>query len=360
MEILDSKSGSPSVHLGVCVPTIRDAQAAEFLRCWLPLWRDNVRAATRVEVFMHEDRDTKTITFAPFGDIDLTHTCRGDLTEELGPRHWIIPRGSGACRSFPMYLAWRAGCDFVITLDDDCLPLPEETGAGFLASHLAAFTMDRWFRTVDGEEPRGIPYRERGALPVLLNHGLWTDHADLDGPTSMYHLRRPTPVSLPAGRSVVPPGMWFPLCAMNVCYHRSAIPAAYNLLMGFAEYGFDRYDDIWSGLFLKRIADHLQLYITSGEPFVRHAKASDAFVNNRREALGLQLHEYFWRHVAAVELSGTTIAGCYAEMADWVDRFPARCTVAAEMSGYFGKLAQAMRVWLELFGDLTPAGARRR
>lgn len=337
------------ISVGICVPTIRKEQIIEFLKKWGPYWSSSGQEIYEVTLFIHEDCPTKMFQPNQSIGVEIVHTCHANIYEVLGTSEWIIPRSSGACRSFPMYLAWKHGCEYILTLDDDCYPVNGE-GNSFLDMHLTAFHQDRWFRTISGEDPRGIPYQDRGHLPVLLNHGLWTGVPDLDGPTSLIQQRNSTAVVLRASQEVVPPGMWFTLCAMNVCYHRSAIPAAYNLLMGLETVGFDRFDDIWSGLLLKRIADHLGLYVTSGVPFVHHAKASNPFVNLRKEAFGIQLHEYFWRYVAAAPLDGVqTISGCYRQLADWIGFFPAAFPSAPTPPGYFERLSEAMVCWLNLF-----------
>jgi hypothetical protein len=340
-----------AARIGVCVCTIREREILSFLEAWIPrMSRINRSSSGRnVSLFVHEDHGTKEFDLPSFDDVAVTHTCHREIESTLGRQAWIIPRRTGAGRSFPMYLAWKAGCDFIITMDDDCYPQEKEE-RDFFETHLSAFEQDRWFRTIDGEHPRGIPYGDKGRLPVLLNHGLWTGVPDLDGPTALVRERWPVTITLRATREVIPPGMWFPLCAMNVCYHRSAIPAAYNLIMGLEEAGFDRFDDIWSGLFLKRIADHTGQYITSGLPFVRHAKASNYFVNLRKEALGMQLHEDFWKDIAAAPLEGAkTVTECYARMSDWVRQFPRRHPGAPAIKGYFEKLGEAMMLWAGLF-----------
>lgn len=257
-----------------------------------------------------------------------------------------------------MFLAWQAGCDYIVTLDDDCLPTDPHAASGsngngssgerFLSGHLEAFDLDVWFRTLDGDDPRGIPYGSRGRLPVLLNHGLWTGVPDLDGPTSLVRSRQPQETTLRPRHEVVPPGVWFPLCGMNVCYHRSAIPAAYNLLMGVKDVGFDRFDDIWSGLFLKRIADHLGLYCTSGLPFVHHSKASNYFVNLRKEALGIHLNEFVWRHVARAPLFARSVRGAFAELGRWMRELPRAYPEAPDAADYFDRLGDAMQAWTEV------------
>ena len=345
-------------RLGISVPTIRQEQIETFLARWGAVWRAQ-EPRPALTVFVHEDRPARSFALSSerFG-FELVHTCHADLAGELGAREWIIPRGSGACRSFPMYLAWKHGCDYVITLDDDCLPVEGE-GPRFLDGHLEAFALDRWFRTLEGDDTRGIPYGERGRLPVLLNHGMWTGTPDLDGPTSLVRQRRPEPVALRARHEIVPPGQWFTLCGMNVCYHRSAIPAAYNLLMGLQTFGFDRFDDIWSGFLLKRVADHLGFYCASGLPFVFHSKASNPFVNLRKEALGIHLNEFVWRHVEAAPLSARTILGSFGELAGWMRTFPRAFPEAPANDGYFERLGTAMETWCELFAgtDERPPGS---
>src|ERR1043166_4626068 len=105
--------------IGVCGPAAREESIASFLDAWRPHFdREDV------QLFVHEDRPSKSF------EVELPrfrHTAQDDIDRELGEAAWIIPRGSAACRSFPMYLAWKEGCDYVITLDDDCHP---ESGEG--------------------------------------------------------------------------------------------------------------------------------------------------------------------------------------------------------------------------------------
>lgn len=340
---------SAAVIVGVCVPTVREDAIRDFLGVWGPYW--HASPSLVVQVFVHEDNPRKTFDLQTLPHSALRHTSHEDIPSELGSTEWIIPRGSGACRSFPMYLAWKHGCDYVVTLDDDCHP---ETGRGqhFLDDHLASFTRDRWFRTIAGDEPRGIPYQSLGHLAVRVNHGLWTDVPDLDGPTSLVRMREAKSVVLRAGHEVVPPGMAFPLCAMNVCYHRDVVPAAYNLLMGLESEGLDRFDDIWSGLLIKRIFDYMGWYATTGEPFVRHMKRSNAFTNLRKEALGIQIHEQLWEYILDAPLDpGLTLRGAYKALAERLRGFPKAFPALPCPHGYFPRLADAMVAWVDLFAD---------
>jgi hypothetical protein len=300
--------------IGICVPTFGDTMIGEFLDAWSPHWRTDAVSPLAVQLFIHEDNPHGMGQAATRPGLKITHTVQDDIARELGDREWIIPRGTGACRSFPMYLAWKAGCEYIVTLDHDCFPLPGE-GARFLTTHLESFRRDRWFRTIGGDEPR-------------------------------------KPVTLRPGHEVVPPGMAFPLCAMNVCYHRSIVPATYNLLMGLDTVGFDRFDDIWSGVLLKRILDYMGWYVTSGQPFVRHVKQSNCFSNLRKEALGIQIHEHLWDYILDAPLEpGLTVRGAFKALAERVHDFPENCPAVPSTNGYFPRLASAMVAWSGLFED---------
>ncbi len=328
--------------IGVCVPTARPDAIADFLHAWREIWDDN-----EISLFLHEDRPEKSVKVNGLVS-NARHTCQRDIALELGRAAWIIPLQSGASRSFPIYLAWKAACEYIITLDDDCYP-PTEGARAFVDGHLAAFSRDRWFRTIAGDEPRGVPYERLGRLTVGLNHGLWSDVPDLDGPTALVRIRDPRTAVLPRGHHVVPPGMAFPLCAMNVCYHRRVIPGAYNLLMGLDTVGIDRFDDIWSGLLLKRILDYKGWYATTGEPIVRHLKRSNRFRNLRREALGIEIHEQFWDYILDAPLaSELTVNDAFKALAEHIRAFPNGRDLPAPHH-YFQTLADAMVTWAALF-----------
>ena len=332
-----------SFRVGVCIPTIRVEQISTFLDKWIPIWK---LSRHKVSVYIHADKADKIFDEKKYSDkIFIKHTCHKDIDLQLKNNEWIIPRCSGACRSFPMLLAYKDGCDFIITIDDDCLP-SETLSDNFIDSHINAFNKGRWYSTIDGEFPRGIPYIEHGELNVCLNHGLWENIPDFDGPTSLVNMRNKKEIFLKDRTDVVPPGMYFPLCAMNVCYSRHIFPAAYNLLMGFEKYGIDRFDDIWSGIFIKKIADSLGLYVTNGRPFVNHTKASNYFVNTKKEIEGIRLNEELWKYIDKISLKNKDVKKNYLELADAIMVYKPSFTSSLS-SDYFQLLGKAMVTWIE-------------
>lgn len=320
----------------VVVPTIREACIGEFLKAW-----ESELAGASILVI--EDNPRKSFHI-PAGNV--RHYAWDDIEATLGDDAWIIPRRSDCVRSFGYLLAAAEHPDMILTLDDDCFPDPE--APGFLASHWAALegrgSEEAWESTLDGLAPRGIPYyRTLREAPVILNHGLWHGVPDLDAPTQLLGERIPL---APRHRSVtIPRGKFFPMCGMNLAWRPPATPALYFLLMG-QDWGFDRFGDIWAGILLKRIADHLGWAVRSGAPAVVHRRASNVFANLRKEAPGLAWNEEFWLAVDRVPLHGADFAACYAELA-----------AGLPLSGtYWDRLRDAMGRWLTVWERI--AGAR--
>jgi len=58
------------------------------------------------------------------------------------------------------------------------------------------------------------------------------------------------------------------VCSMNLAFRREVIPAFYQLPMDDNEWEVGRFDDIWSGVFLKRACDVLGKRISQRRPAV--------------------------------------------------------------------------------------------
>jgi reversibly glycosylated polypeptide / UDP-arabinopyranose mutase len=326
----------------VVVPTIRE----DCIRRWLTEWEEDLHD---VRVIVVEDNPTRTFRVS-----GVEHYAWEDIDRDLGGDSWVIPRRSSACRSYGFLKALEGPCEIIWTLDDDCYPESGNRGqyVDVYADQLSrGVPDDRWFNTIHGSllYPRGYPYGIRvAAKPVVVHHGLWSNVPDLDGVTQLANPDfRLAPTSTVG---VVPYGRFFPFCIMNVGFRREFTPALYMLLMGkdnnLESWGFDRFDDIWAGLFVKKIADHLGLAVTSGFPGIHHSKASDPHRNVELEAAGVMAHERFWEYISGVRLSGGSVGECYAELAwaVWSSPVPP----PAGRGDYWFKLSGAMRIWNRL------------
>jgi hypothetical protein len=83
------------------------------------------------------------------------------------------------------------------------------------------------------------------------------------------------------------------------------------------EWDVGRFDDIWSGLFLKRACDVLDKHIYNGGPLCEHNKAPrSTFSDLTNEVHGLELNEHVWELIDAVGEDATTYEGVFKAMAE--------------------------------------------
>jgi reversibly glycosylated polypeptide/UDP-arabinopyranose mutase len=331
----------------VVIPSIRSLQNLEH-------WREVLDG---VHVIVVQDGDPTVDLHVPAG-LDVTVWARPDIEDLLGDRSWIISTRDSACRCFGFLVATAR---YVYTIDDDCLPPPGGTGRGTdpLRDHLANLQSPAhpdYFNTLyDVEFVRGFPHVLREGTPTAISHGLWLDHPDLDALTQEarpdLRIREEIPVV-----QTVPRGVQYSMCGMNVAFDRDLIGAAmYFGLMGAGQ-PWGRYDDLWAGWCSKVICDHLGLGVKTGRPYVVHQKASNWKANLEREAQGhvwaRDLHSFF----DAVSFSDqhTTVPGCYRALADRVE------AELGALDDYFVRMADAMRVWTDLWSEQGLARSLRR
>ena len=311
----------------IVVPTIRYPQITKFLKAWECEFEKH-------SIIVIEDNPERTFDL---GFPGIEHYSWREIDSELGRDSWIIPRGTDCIRSFGFYKAYQQGVDLTVSLDDDCLPVEP----GFISKHWEMLNSTAcspaWTSTVDGLTPRGVPYfMTRRVLPCILNHGLWQNVADYDAITQLHAARQPLSISLLD--QVIPRGAYFPMCGMNVAFKTQLTPAMYFLLMG-KDWPFDRFGDIWCGVFVKKICDHLGHAVTSGHPFVHHERASDVWANLRKEAPAYETNETVWQIVDRAILSGDNFGDCYRQLAEQL----------ILVGTYWAKLRIAMQTWAGLF-----------
>jgi reversibly glycosylated polypeptide/UDP-arabinopyranose mutase len=315
----------------IVVPTIREASITTFLRAWQ--WP--------CPVIVIEDNPERTFRLPP----GIDHYAWADIEADLGDKAWIIPRRTDCIRSYGYWKAWQTGKPYIITLDDDCLP-EFDFAPSFLQSHidnLQPQTRSRWYNTLRGVYPRGYPYAQTDSVtPVGISHGLWRGVLDLDS-IAQLHYDRAGDLEAQYPQALVPPGMYFPMCGMNLAWRRAYTPLMYFLLMGQDAEGlkfpYDRFGDIWCGIIAKKILDHLGVGVRSGDPFVRHDRASNVWANFAKEHAGIVQNETFWKAIDAIELTALSAINCYQQIADALVR----------MGGYEGVLGKAMNIWSDLY-----------
>lgn len=323
------------MHVSIVIPTIRNLS---FLSSWGKQFAD-------CDLVIVEDHPTQEIQTPKGRYKSVHHYTWLDISHDFGEDEWIFSRYNAGIRSYGFWKAYTNGADVIITLDDDCYPVDRD----FVARHAANLSLKApqgWTTTFPHPDfvfTRGVPYGIRDTFPVKVSHGLWSNHIDLDGITQKKY-PAVTFAGYPPLLSFVPKGMYFPMCSMNLAFARDITALMYFPLMGKdpggRPWGYDRFDDIWAGVFAKKIMDHLGLAVVNGSPFVEHRKASDPDVNVKKEHTGLPLNEKLWQWADGVVLTKKTPAGCYKELAQKIT-FP--------KTRYFRKLREAMDIWAALF-----------
>ncbi len=314
----------------IVVPTIRE----QCLRDFLAAWKVELASA---HIIVVEDHPTATFSIQDVPNV--THYAWDDIDSELGRDSWIIPRRTDCIRSYGYYKAYQQKPDLIITLDDDCFPDNEHPN--FIQRHWdriqSGGDQEAWCSTGEGTIPRGVPYFARHRRrSCVVNHGLWTHVPDYDAPTQLLQSRQTS--EFIGMNQTIPVGMYFPMCGMNLAFLPEVVPALYFLLMG-PSWPFDRFGDIWAGIILKKICDHLGYAINSGDPYIRHQRASNVWDNLRKEATGLRTNEELWLAIDQIGLRAGNFRECYGEIARGL-----------QLSGeYWDKLKEAIPVWLSIF-----------
>lgn len=295
-----------------------------------------------------ELKDHKIIVVQDIGDkpkipkgFDIDIYDHQDIQDEWLDDSWIIPVQSSACRSFGYYKAWQLKPDTILTLDNDCYPEQDNYWVDGHNYNLTRKVTNKWVNTADGLYMRGFPYQIRDKNPVVLSHGLWSNVPDLDGATWLHNMDLRFK---PATKSqVIPARNFFPMCGMNLAWKAELTPAMYFGLFG-PEYGFDQYDDIWAGVLVKKVIDHLDTAVVSGYPSVEHRKQSNVFTNIKKQAPGLAMNENFWQIVDEIQPKGNNVIDTYESI---IKQLPD--TIDDEPIGWTRNFKEAALIWLEMF-----------
>ena len=104
------------------------------------------------------------------------------------------------------------------------------------------------------------------------------------------------------------------------------------------------------GCWMQVICDHLGLGVKTGLPYIWHSKASNPFVNLKKEYKGIFWQEEIIPFFQSATLSkeSTTVQQCYIELSKQVKES------LGKVDPYFQKLADAMVTWIEAWDELNP------
>ena len=315
----------------VVVPTIREH---ECVREYVRNARDHGFDTDRLEfVLVTEDFCDTEAMEAMLDDLDVA----GEVFDGTRRESWLaaqgvakyghlIPEASHAQTSFGLLYLWANDHPYCVFIDDDTLPHED---VDFFGTHMANLAFEGTVETVSSDEqwvkvlyqlndehglyPRGYPYaamdetvetREAHQDEVVASQGLWTNVPDLDAVRILMdgdlqgQAQTRTSADDFEADFVVAEGDYLTVCSMNLAFRREVTPAFYQLPMDDNEWDVGRFDDIWSGVFLKRACDLLGKTIYNGDPLCEHNKAPrSTFSDLTNEVHGLELNEHVWEIV---------------------------------------------------------------
>ncbi len=320
----------------VIVPTIREYD------CMLKYF-ENARKhgfdLSRIHVlFITEDFcDTQKMQ-----DIFTKEDISGKVFDHKSRQEWykdnnieefshLIPRKSHAETSFGLLYMWKKDFKYGFFIDDDTIPHPNDD---FFGKHIQNLGYNGKIKEISSDKnwvnvlyqnigehglyPRGYPYskmnesvdsRSIKISEVVASQGLWTNVPDLDairilidgdlnGQSETRLYRDSYDDSF-----VVASNNYLTVCSMNLAFKREIIPVFYQLPMDDNKWNIGRFDDIWSGIFLKKACDILDKNIYNGYPLCKHNKAERSTFNDlKKEVEGLEINEYLWRIIDQIEL----------------------------------------------------------
>jgi hypothetical protein len=262
----------------------------------------------------------------------------------LGEYSHLIPEASHAQTSFGLLYMWQGDFEYGVFIDDDTLP---HDAYDFFGCHLrnlqhegevtGVSSDEQWvnvlYQNADehGLYPRGYPYAAMDedistekvhVDDVVASQGLWTNVPDLDavrilmdGDLQGQAQTRTTAADFDED-FVAREGNYLTVCSMNLAFRREVIPAFYQLPMDDNEWDVGRFDDIWSGVFLKRACDVLDKQIYNGDPLCEHNKAPrSTFSDLTNEVHGLELNEHVWEIIDDAGADADSYAGVFEAMA---------------------------------------------
>ncbi|KAL9335410.1 hypothetical protein Peur_072591 [Populus x canadensis] len=359
-------------ELDIVIPTIRNL---DFLEQWRPFFQP-------YHLIIVQDGDPSKNILVPDGfECELYN--RNDVNRVLGPKSSCISFKDSACRCFGFLVSKKK---YIFTIDDDCFVGKDPSGKEInaLAQHIQNLLTPStpfFFNTLydpfrEGVDfVRGYPFSLRGGVPTAISHGLWLNIPDYDAPTQLVKpLERNT--RYVDAVLTIPKGTLFPMCGMNLAFDRELIgPAMYFGLMGDGQ-PIGRYDDMWAGWCAKNltaiscanshlidkieetethdgiqwvICDHLSLGVKTGLPYIWHSKASNPFVNLKKEYKGIYWQEDIIPFFQSVVLPKdcTTVQQCYLELSKLVKE------KLSPIDPYFNKLGDAMVTWIEAWDLLN-------
>ncbi|KAL3565252.1 hypothetical protein D5086_033298 [Populus alba] len=317
-----------------------------FMNEWRPIF-------SRFHLIIVKDPDLKEELRIPEGfNIDVY--SKSHIDRVVGSSSSIVFSGY-SCRYFGFLVSRKK---YIVSIDDDCIPAKDSKGflVDAVAQHLANLATPAtpfFFNTLydpyrEGADfVRGYPFSLRSGVTCALSCGLWLNLADLDAPTQALKPAQRNSRYVDAVMTI-PSRAMMPISGINIAFDRGAVGPALLPALKLAGEGnlrWETMEDIWSGMCVKVVCDHLGLGVKSGLPYVWRKDRGSAIESLKKEWEGVKLTEEivpFFQQVRLPQTAATT-EDCILEMATTVKQ------QLGPSDPVFTRAAEAMVEWVKLW-----------
>lgn len=323
-----------------------------FMDEWRPVF-------SRFHLIIVKDPDLKEELTIPSG-FDLHVYTKTDIdrivgSSSAGPTAASLLFSGYSCRYFGYLVSQKK---YIICIDDDCVPARDDKGnlVDAVAQHIDNLTTPAtpfFFNTLydpyrkGTDFVRGYPFSLRNGVTCAVSCGLWLNQADYDAPTQALK---------PAQRNsryvdavlTVPLRAMMPLSGINIGVNREVVGPAMLPALKLGREGKVRWEtveDIWCGMCMKVVCDHLAVGVKSGLPYVWRKERGDAVESLKKEWEGVKLMEEVVPFFQSVRLSkaAVTAEDCIIEMAAAVKER------LSSVDPVFARASEAMVEWVKLW-----------
>ncbi|XP_024188824.1 probable UDP-arabinopyranose mutase 5 isoform X2 [Rosa chinensis] len=320
------------------------------LKSFLNEWRPII---SQFHLIIVKDPDMKQELQIPEG-FNADVFTKADITRKVGSSTSIVFSGY-SCRYFG-YLVSRK--KYIISIDDDCTPARDSNGdlVDVVAQHIANLKTPAtpfFFNTLydpfrkGADFVRGYPFSLRSGVTCGLSCGLWLNLADLDAPTQALKPEQRNSRYVDAVMTV-PVRALLPVSGVNIAFDREVVgPALFPALRlaGEGKFRWETMEDIWCGMCVKVVCDHLGLGVKTGMPYVWRKDRGDAVQSLKKEWEGVKLMEEVVPFFQSVRLprSAVTAEDCVVSMAKTVKE------ELGKVDPMFARASDAMAEWVKLW-----------
>lgn len=318
-----------------------------FLEQWKPFF-------SRFHLIIVKDPDLKEDLKIPEG-FNLNVYTKSDIDSIVGTSLKTVSFSGYSCRYFG-YLVSRK--KYVISIDDDCVPAKDSNGDSIdaVAQHITNLTTPAtpfFFNTLydpycEGADfVRGYPFSLRTGVDCGFSSGLWLNLADYDAPTQALKPEERNSRYVDAVLTI-PTNVMMPVSGINIGFNTELVGPAFVPAFVLDKEGKVRWEtieDLWSGMCIKMVCDHLKLGVKSGLPYVWRNDRGNAIESLKKEWTGVKLMEDVVPFFQSLKLSegAVTAEHCVTEIATLVkEKLGAKNPV-------FGQAADTMVEWVKLW-----------